>query len=212
MLEEAKKTRFNPDEKAFFASYSADSSDDEISYAYTHSRPQDEKLKLPEELTRDYSALKVTELKDICRIRGLPVSGTKAALLERIESSMKEEVGKLQKQHKAPIAMKRPQISSRMSIPSRQTGSKYVTENAIHLKKLVREYLKVSGGEASSRDVGRYLAANKGTDRNSGTTALTELKDLYGGLVQFILEHDDEFEKKDISGQSKEYRIALRNS
>ena len=47
------------------------------------------------------------------------------------------------------------------------------------------EYLHASGGQANSRNVGRYLAANKGSS-GRGTTALSELKERYGSLNTFI--------------------------
>ena len=53
------------------------------------------------------------------------------------------------------------------------------------LEDLMKEYLTASWGEAGSRDVGRYLAAN-GDSKNGNTSALTELKESYGSLLAFI--------------------------
>jgi hypothetical protein len=72
-----------------------------------------------------------------------------------------------------------------------------------HIEALVREYLHASGGEASSRNIGRYLAANAalapagqssrwGNQRN---TALKQLKSSFGSLATYINSKDDVFEK-----------------
>jgi hypothetical protein len=45
--------------------------------------------------------------------------------------------------------------------------------------------LTASGGVASSRDIGRYLAANSDSRRNK-RSALTELKESYGSLLSFL--------------------------
>jgi hypothetical protein len=58
-----------------------------------------------------------------------------------------------------------------------------------HLEGLVKEYLTASGGVASSRDVGRYLAANKDSG-NKHRSALAELKDTFGSLLTFLHSHD----------------------
>ena len=38
----------------------------------------------------DYASLKVVDLKELCRGKGLPVSGKKADLIERLEQSDKQ--------------------------------------------------------------------------------------------------------------------------
>mmetsp|Transcript_14112 Transcript_14112/g.32837 ORF Transcript_14112/g.32837 Transcript_14112/m.32837 type:complete len:711 (+) Transcript_14112:41-2173(+) len=119
--------------------------------------------------TVDYNALTIPELKTICREKGLKVSAQKKVeLVERIEAHLKENL-----QHENADA----EIS-----PER------------YLKALVLEYLQASGGQASSRDVGRYLAANKTSYRRrsrheSGgppVSALSELKEIYGSLINFV--------------------------
>ena len=63
---------------------------------------------------------------------------------------------------------------------------------ATHLESLIKEYLIASGGEAGSRDVGRYLAANSDS-RKGNISALTELKENFGSLLTFILSRGDTF-------------------
>ncbi|VEU37677.1 unnamed protein product [Pseudo-nitzschia multistriata] len=118
----------------------------------------------------DYTALTVPELKEICRKRGLKVSAKKKIeLIERIEASVSSE-------------MQEPEIKVAESSPEK------------YLQSLVLEYLHASGGQASSRDVGRYLAANKVSyerRRIEGSmaqrmSALLELKEIYGSLNAFV--------------------------
>ena len=60
-----------------------------------------------------------------------------------------------------------------------------------HLKGLVAEYVQANGGIASSRQVGRYLAANKSSFQTS--SALKELKLTYGNLNAFVNSLPDSF-------------------
>ena len=84
-----------------------------------------------------------------------------------------------------------------------------------HLEGLIKEYLTASGGEAGSRDVGRYLAANSDS-KNGNTSALTELKESYGSLLAFIGRRGNIFtvldKKKGRSGQEKGFPIRLNNN
>jgi len=118
----------------------------------------------------DYNALTIPELKDICREKDLKISAKKKLeLVERIQAHMKSDNLQL----KSTVVELSPER---------------------YLKSLVLEYLHASGGQASSRDVGRYLAANKtsykrrlrdeSTDRR--ISALTELKEIYGSLNTFV--------------------------
>ena len=61
-----------------------------------------------------------------------------------------------------------------------------------HLLGLITEYLTASGGEAGSRDIGRYLAVNSDS-RKGQMSALTELKENYGSLLTCILSQGDTF-------------------
>jgi hypothetical protein len=109
----------------------------------------------------------VTQLKDMCRENNLHVSGRKMELIERL------------KKH--------------FSLNLSTDDSVIKVDPSTRLEMLVLEYVKASGGEASSRDIGRYLVVNKASsDRLSrqghGRTvsALQEMKELYGGLLKFV--------------------------
>ena len=51
------------------------------------------------------------------------------------------------------------------------------------LHSLILTYLQASGGRATSRNVGRYLAK---CSVPSGSPALAAMKDVYGGLLRFL--------------------------
>ena len=203
LLKEAKITQLNSAEKEFFESYSlAELDNKEDSYWYTmqllagnalsdvmtpstvsylpgedliNGSKGDNQVSLPEELTRDYSKCTLAELKEFCRERGLPVSGKKAEVLERLTKDIDEEIERLK-------------VSTNRSITtSTLTPEKY-------LFALVEEYIHASGGKAGSRDLGRYLAANKSSEGALGgpnvPSALQELKEIYGSLKNFVFQFD----------------------
>jgi len=94
------------------------------------------------------------------------------------------------------------------------TGESVDPAIGAHLEDLIKEYLAASGGEAGSRDVGRYLAANSDS-KNGNNSALTELKESYGSLLAFIGRRGNTFtvldKKKGRSGQEKGFPIRLNN-
>eukprot|EP00977_Amphora_coffeiformis_P002452 scaffold456_cov171-Amphora_coffeaeformis.AAC.19 len=128
---------------------------------------------LPKVLTTDYSTYTVPMLKEICRERGLPISGRKAELLERVQNHVKQEIPKVEE----------------VQAPATQGTAEY-------LSSLIREYLHASGGSANSRDIGRYLAAN--TRQKLGSreqfSANSLLKAEFGSLNNFVQAYDDLFE------------------
>jgi hypothetical protein len=145
-------------------------------------------------LNIDYSEFTVAELKDICRKNKLPVSGVKATLIKRIEDHMAEK--KEAKNH----------IMDNVD-PDRR------------LEMLVLEYLHATGGEASSRDVGRYLAANKASDQRlaleqgqRNVSALKEMKERYGSLLRFVERSElCNYYGKDASPVSHEFTVVAAN-
>ena len=88
--------------------------------------------------------------------------------------------------------------------PSRPRSRDVDPNISLHIEGLIKEYLKASAGMASSRDIGRYLAANAAfgfTERsqnqawNGGRrqTALQQLKDNYGSLASYLSSNGDTF-------------------
>lgn len=131
----------------------------------------------------DYSQLKLAELKEICREKGLKISGNKADLVERIFVCDETTTG----QHDRSASPLEDQVIS-----------------STYLEELLLEYLHASGGKASSRDVGRYLTANKPSptmtvEDPAITSALSELKKVYGSLRQFIAQ-SGRFQQEDMEG------------
>jgi uncharacterized LabA/DUF88 family protein len=143
----------------------------------------------------DYNTLTVVELKDICREKGLKIAAKKKIeIIERIEEHNASE--KKQKQQvKITIGDLKPER---------------------YLEMLVLEYLHATGGQASSRDVGRYLAANKASYKRRLTekltvqpiSALIELKEIYGSLNIFVKAFSYLYSKK-ISSKGREFYICI---
>lgn len=220
LLEEAKRAHFTLEEKEFFDNYSLQPLYDDPALYYYHSREMldsDEPVVIPQELKRDYSQCKVAELKEICRERGLLVSGTKAVLIERIQNDVDTKVLELERQqHASRMKMKRPRITGRINGESNKGRTSTATPMPIdpemekYLENLVKEYIQAGGGQASSRDIGRYLAANSVSGGQG--TALSELKRLYGGLSAFISNHPDSFRSFNDSTDATlfEFKVALK--
>ena len=148
------------------------------------------------------------------------MSGTKAVLLERIRADIEEQISELRRQHTEKTKIKRPQMSGRLRIEKPAAppplNRPVSPEAETYLEGLVKEYIQARGGKASSRDIGRYLAANAGSasqPNNSGMkkeTALSELKDLYGGLNTFLIHREESFEKfSDDSPERTEYEYLV---
>ena len=171
-------------EREFFDTYSLDILKDRTSaYFVTHSVFQEEdRITDSEELSPssdepiDYSAYTVAELKLFCRERGLPVSGVKKALVERLSHETKSDV----------TLGGRPARHSRVARPLLASMTK---ETATYLSDLVIEYLQASGSEADSRILGRYLAANKPSEdgRSKYQSALQEIKGIFNRLSSFFV-------------------------
>eukprot|EP00980_Cylindrotheca_fusiformis_P008778 scaffold1869_cov122-Cylindrotheca_fusiformis.AAC.40 len=207
LKEELKKTQFTRSEKKFFEMYTLDAIERDRQKYYRHSSDEQtssagsliRELKtvsfseaLPKETeSQDLRTLTVAKLKEICRERSLPVSGKKDELIRRIRDDIEAK-----REQQQPTAIEE-------------------MEPKEYLLSLILEYLQVKGGQASSRDIGRYLAANKASPKrslqeNGRVAALTELKELSGSLNKFILQTDS-FEVKDTEdGDVFEFLICLK--
>lgn len=210
LLQEAKSTRFSPEEKDFFDSYSLAALEDR-STAFmrtlsmlgagtdaeweaaseangSQGRPDPPQTE-PSMTVVDYSILKVTELKQICRERSLQVTGRKAELIKRIEAADLQQQEEKQQQQEATQQPEDPQSA--------------------FLAGLITEFIHASGGTASSRDAGRYLNSNRSFHANEGrrVSALADLKSQYGSLAGFIRQHPQIFTRSDTGGA--EFHISL---
>jgi hypothetical protein len=224
LLAEARQARFTDMEKAFFDTYSLDQLDDP-ERAYELSIMELSKMRpaavahfnagvrngftnaveapTPQNFPpkQDYSTYTVVRLKEFCRERNLATSGVKAGLIERLENDDER-----QRQLSSSIAATDHRRSAG------EVPASPVTEYAITL---VKEYIQASGGSASSRDIGRYLNANISyAARQHGgigsSTALTELKGLYGSLARFINTHDDIFDRTSAVDTDGNYEFQVR--
>lgn len=207
LSEAASKTQFTRAEKNFFEEYSLHCLADKEAYYFHSLHDLDEgelvdisKLQLPkndntiifpEESVPDYNTYTVAKLKEICRERDLPVSGKKVDLIERIEDSLEDE---------------RERSESVTAEVANPEG---------YLQGLLLEYLQVKGGKASSRDVGRYLQANKASperlEKNAGqpVSALSELKELYGSMRKFIMQSGIFFDEEIKDAKDFEFQICV---
>jgi NYN domain/SAP domain len=204
LMRKAALTKFTVAEKEFFEQYSLAPLLQDRQRAYKHTLLQmadlappvsdeddldctlnnTEEILLPESLTCDYSSHTVKELKDSCREFGLPVTGVKTVLLERVKQFVEEQVAK----SKLEGIKRNNRLSSDVKVIHTPVVDDHVST---YLKDLVAEYLQANGGIASSRQVGRYLAANKSSFQTS--SALKELKLTYGNLNAFVNSLPDSF-------------------
>ena len=209
----------------------------------------------------DYSQLTVISLKEICREKGLKVTGTKDVLIERlvqdaileydIIENRRNEYKQLKERAAVTAKKIRPKaIISTKSPPQHQThlmpaggnicastlpqmdmirtarnplsrggssSTKIDSDSAAspHLEALIKECLTASGGKAGSRDIGRYLAANSDSRKGGNNrSALTELKEIFGSLLAFIMSREDVFTVLDKQGNGDDtgFPIQLKHT
>jgi hypothetical protein len=207
MTAEAEKTNFNDFETKFFENYRANFGKTErrelldVLESTTDTRRsqvQEEGHQKP-----NFEKCTVPQLKNYCRIHKLKVSGTKGELLERILEHEKALVS-----------------DSTQSPPGHPTEDSNEEESAeVYISNLIREYIQVKGGKASSRDVGRYLGANKCSphrrrNETKWVSALQELKDHYGSLNAFVKESSLFYIDRSDSRQAtdKAFTVSLMDS
>ncbi len=186
------KATLNESEIQFFQSYSVTRLQNKMKYYDFTLRGSELEKPQPETESRgvlDLSGLTVSELKEICRQKELKVSGKKSDLLERIRAS-----------------------NQTTNLPSPSVGEDQV-KSLDYLEGLLLEYLHASGGKSSSRDVGRYLTANKASSAMSKIlntkSALTELKHFFGSLRQFVAQSDKFAHEEMDGGGNYEFLISL---
>lgn len=200
MVEEFKRTQyFSHEEKQFLKKYRKpyDALYSHTEYLSDEDDPDslDDIKPMP-----DYSKMTVATLKEICREKNLPVSGKKDDLKERLEECYQEyeKLARIASQKRRLEWKEAPRKAiARINAPSNvysstlpqldltQTTKTIDSRTAAHLEELVKEYLTARGGVASSRDIGRYLAANSDSGKGN-QSALAELKESYGSLLSFL--------------------------
>jgi len=211
ILKRARSTQFMSDEKKFFESYDTSMlKDKQTAYYYTLlDRGEDPDAPSFATISNDiipsvdYSTFTVAQLKELCRDRGLSMSGLKSALLDRVLESSKQEMEEAQTQ--SSFWLHRPHKDS--------TPPKVTEEAASYLQEIVQEYLSAAGGTASSRDIGRYLQANKSSSGRSSSedSALKELKREYGTLSRFVDFYPDFYSRDNEGGEEHAFLVTLRS-
>ena len=189
MLMEAKRASFSDEERQFLTDYQtkfADGDDlKEEAYFYTIESTT-ENVNMPistfqpsdfptnaivgDDEQEDLNQFTVVQLKEICRERNLTVSGTKSILIERIEESNRKQKGNTTEQIK-------------FSSGNELDGD--VAAKTKYLENLVKYYITQSGGNVSSRDLGRFLSTNNAFNSES-QSALQQLKEMFGGVATFL--------------------------
>ena len=225
----------------------------------------------------DFSSWTVVKLKERCKERSLPVSGTKAVLIERILSDVEKQ--KIESPAKGesngyvdPSVAKHIEdlvkyfllenggvtnlkslvrflASNNASSPSAENSLEEVNQHfgdisnflsnvkkdvfrtflnegrgdfaevvmlkegykerfdapdiSTYLENIMKEYIKASGGVASSRNLGRYLQANSAL-KSPGLNALQQLKAKYATLLSYLRSKPDRFTIKDPTIQQLE--------
>ena len=208
LVAEARRTTLSDAEEEFFAKFfknkafgagdlhSASSEVVKSNKRYKVAGPEDSDR--PLQLNQDYSEYKLAQLKDLCREMGLPISGAKAVVLERIQTALQNELedrSQPQNWHQS-LLMREATGGPRFS---RGPVAAVPESTANYLKELLKEYIHACGGKASSRDIGRYLAANQSSTGTTGRqgSALQELKHLYGSLASYVQVSSELFERAD---------------
>lgn len=240
LINEFKRTKFfTREEKVFLEDYKKDKYITDDSYQHTamsvlemKRRPvggtaeKDHNSDVLDETSTseiDYSQLTVIRLKDICREKGLPVSGKKGDLVHRLEEDGKIERGIIRTQQKQ---VNEDSISSHnkkgKTQPTLSKDSSSLAGNvyASSLPQLDASRYRNARGNKDTITVDPaisshletlvkdYLHASGGLagsrdigrylaansgSRRGNKSALTELKETYGSLLTFILTRQDVF-------------------
>jgi len=238
LLREGKSTTFSTEEKQFLEDYESGKVGGDINentYYYTnggvgtpgHDIPKatynkTESLSsdaLPASLSEDYTTYTVARLKERCRERGIPVTGTKAVLLGRVQEDVANQISQLKVQVNRIVVAQGSDTDVPTSVRDTKRNvskGRVDPQVTIHIEKLTKYYISQMGDVVSSRDLGRYLAANNACMPGSSSkkiTALQELKDNFGTLASFFEYKNDAFEIMDVGAKSDfAFGIKLKGS
>lgn len=240
LINEFKRTKFfTKEEKVFLEDYKKDKYITDDSYQHTamsvlemKRRPvgsaaeKDHNSDVLDETSTseiDYSHLTVIRLKEICRERGLPVSGKKGDLVHRLEEDGKIERGIIrtqQKQANEDSISSHNKKGKMQSALSKDSSSLAGNVYASSLPQLDASRYRNARGNKDTMTVDpaipshletlvrEYLTASGGLagsrdigrylaansgSRRGNKSALTELKETYGSLLTFILTRQDAF-------------------
>lgn len=206
MLNLAKSANLTRAEIDFLESYSIKDLREKPMHAIASGQRENTKLAGIEAKGLEYTSYTLSQLKDVCREMGLPVSGLKAAVLDRIQAALQKQrdcSDPLPKSYRKQSSMQSQSSVNDKSIP--QSTSR-------HLLGLLTEYISASGGKANSRAVGRYLAANRsstGSVKSRQGSALHELKSFYGSLASFVQVHSDVLYRLDSSSDDNDFSFSI---
>lgn len=133
-----------------------------------------------------FESCSVAQLKEMSRAMGLPVSGRKVQLIERLQLASNSNSKDTDKVLSSDKAQNQVITGERTKKNLKSNIIDVDPELSRYLQILMKEFLQASGGEASSRNVGRYLAAYKPLRLGQSQSALDELKIKYGSLATFL--------------------------
>jgi hypothetical protein len=158
--------------------------------------------------SKHLSSLTVANLREMCREKQLSVSGRKADLIERLQKyidQLKMEKEPSLAENKSDGSSTVDQSVQKLTVERTRRSSQMISGDnnqltSAYLEGLIKEYLKASGGTASSNNIGRYLSANSASghilskDGVKFSSALQEMKECYGSLATFMKLKDSMFE------------------
>lgn len=151
----------------------------------------------------DYSSYTLEKLKDYCRLHKLPVSGRKTDVYQRVI----DHSTSIQSKENYNDSNSHKSNNNDYFIPDEKTS--IVIQ---HLDSLIQEYIHACGGQAGSRDLGRYLTANSSSSTSS--SALEELKENFGTLKNYVSRvRSDIFYvdvQNNLNGGDREYGFPIR--
>mmetsp|Transcript_26918 Transcript_26918/g.41733 ORF Transcript_26918/g.41733 Transcript_26918/m.41733 type:complete len:641 (+) Transcript_26918:122-2044(+) len=126
---------------------------------------------------------------------------TKPVLQEDLSSKTVVELKELLRSLNLPLSGKKADLIERVETYYTEQQPE-VPSLEMQIISLIGDYVEASGGTTGSRNIGRYLSANKIND----ASALTLLKENYGSLASFMIYHAHDYFKCDGIDDPKLYK------